>query len=437
MLNPLFLHFGSKAFDRMDVLSPSAVLQRGMLSVCFADTQFLAANRLTEEKWSKTAFEYMLQNMQLSAFMGTDGNSIIQVNKDLSVAAGKQVTMRLRAPLSGEGNGDDGDIEGNEEPLNFFNFLVEVHERSHGVRAKGVMTQQYTSIDIIREATEALMGDWAPERLENDLVYALCGLGNAGTYAGEGTSDIKTVNEHAPSANRILYGGQTNAGVATFETSVSLIGDGGATDYQNFLFGTKVIDRMKMRALLAAPKFRPVKINGKGYYVIFIHPLQGMDLQYDTNWNTTQQQANVRGLLNPLFGKTGMSNEMERMFSGVKGIWNDVIIYELERLPTRIAGESFENPNTATNIVHTNIASGTARICRAVLCGAQAGCLAWAKTWQKHMKDFDYGRKPGVAVDGVYGVSKTLWNDPGIDQDTNTAQEDFAVVVADTAATER
>ncbi len=424
-------------FDRKSVLSPCDDVRTGITSARFADTQFLAANRLTEEKRPKTAFEYMLQNMQLSAFMGTDGNSIFQVNKDLSVAAGKQITMRLRAPLQGEGGGNDSDMEGNEEVLSFFNYLVTVAERNNAVRSKGIMSEQYTSIDIIREATEALMGDWAPERLENDLIYAICGLGNGGTYVGEGTSDIQTVNEHAPSSSRIIYGGQTNAGVVTTETSVSLIGDGGATDYKNYLFGTKTIDSMHIKAVMAAPKFRPIKINGKGYYVLFIHPLQGMDLQYDTNWNTTQQNANVRGLMNPLFGKSGMSDQMQRMFSGIKGIWNDVIVYELERLPTRITGESFEDPNTATNIVDSNIADGTARICRAVMCGAQAGCIAWAQPWRKHQKDFDYGRKPGVGVDSIYGVSKTVWNDPGVDQDANTVQQDFATIVADTAATER
>lgn len=395
------------------------------------DTQFLTANRLSKTKWSETAFEYMLQNMQLSKFMGTTGNSIFQVAKDLTVSAGKEVVMHLTAPLSGEGQGDDGDMENNEEAMNFFNFLVRVHERSNAVKSKGIMSQQLTEIDIIREATDKLM-KWGAERLENDMVYAICGLGNSGTYVGEGSSDIQTVNEHAPSANRILRCGQNSSQVLAVYTTPSVIGT-----YSDYLFGTKVIDSMKMRAVLASPKFQPVMVNGKGYYVLFIHPLQGMDLQYDTNWNTTQQQANVRGLLNPLFGKTGVSDENLRMFNGIKGIWNDVIIYELERLPSRVYGESFEDPNTATNIFPAAIASGTSRVCRAVLCGAQAGCVAWAKPWEKRQKDFDYGRKPGVGTDAIYGVSKTVWNDPGIDQDTNTAQEDFATIVCDTAATER
>ena len=234
-----------------------------------ARTQLLAANRLTEQVWPETAFEYMLENMQLSKFMGTDKNSLIQINKDLSVKPGNKVTCRLRMPLTEEGGYDDSDIEGNEEDMAWHNFPVEVHERSHGVRSNGKMTEQYTKIDIIRDATEALMGDWAPERLENDLVYALCGLGNGGGYVGE-ANNIETVNEHAPSSGRRLMMGQTVAGVVTTETTINALGDASATDYKNYLFGTKVIRKAKAKAVLAAPKFRPIKIGGKGYYVMFI-----------------------------------------------------------------------------------------------------------------------------------------------------------------------
>lgn len=399
------------------------------------DTQILPANRLSESTWPETLFEYMIQNMQLSKFMGTQGKNIFEVNKDLTAAAGKDIIMRLRTPFQSEGGGDDSDID--PEKSDYFNFTVQVHERNNGWKAKGIMTEQYTRINLLRDAISGL-GDWAAEKLENDLVYALCGLGNGGLPASEdSTSNIKTVNAHAPSSSRILYGGQTNAGAATFETSDNLIGDGGASDYVNYLFGTKVIDAMRIRAQLAQPKFRPIRINGKGYYVLFIHPLQGMDLQYDTNWNNVQQNANIRGLMNPLFGKTGESDEMIRMFDGIKGIWNDVIIYECERLPSRVAGESFDDPDTATNLVHANIASGTARLCRAVLCGAQAGCIAWAQPWRKHEDKVDVNRKAIVGIDGIYGASKTVWNDPGNDQDTNTPQQDFATIVCDTAATER
>jgi N4-gp56 family major capsid protein len=400
------------------------------------DTQILAANRLTESNWSTTLFEYMLQNMQFSKMLGTGGKNVFEVDKALVTNAGKEVIMKLRTPFTGEGGGDDSDID--PEASEYWNFSVNVHERNNGWKSKGKMTEQYTRINMLRDALVGL-GDWATEKFENDLMYALCGLGNAGLPASEdASSNIKTVNAHAPSTSRIIFGGQTNAGVAQYTTSASLLGAGGASDYAAWLFGTKVIDAMRIRAQLASPKFKPIKINGKGYYVLFIHPLQGMDLQYDANWLAAQKDANVRGLMNPIFGKQGGNgDEMLRMFDGCKGIWNDVIVYESERLPSRITGESFDNPNTATNLISSHIASGTARVCRAVLCGAQAGCVAWAQSWQKHEDKVDVNRKAIVGIDGIYGVSKTVWNDPGADQDTNTPQQDFASIVADTCATER
>ena len=375
----------------------------------------------------------MLENMLISKFMGVGPENIIQIDKSLTKRPGDQMTFRIIPPLSNSGGGDDSDIEGNEESLNAFNFPITIHERNNGVRSAGIMTDKRTAINIRREATVAL-GNWAAEQVENDLIYALSGLGNQNTYAGEGTSDIETVNEKAPSTNRIFYGGQTVAGVVTSESSDSALGDGGAADYANYLFGTKIIDIAKRKAQMASPKFGPIMINGKGYYVMFIHPLQTKGLQAETSavnsWSAIQAAANVRGINNPLFGKQGAGRD--RIFDGAVGVWNDVILYELDRIQTRVAGEVFDNGDT----IDTNVASGTARVARALLCGAQAGVIGWGKNWKRHEKDFDYGRKPGTAIDGIYGASKTRFNDPGADQNTNTAQEDFAVIAVDTCVAE-
>jgi len=400
----------------------TAILPIGMTArfARFADTQILSANRLTEEKWPSTFFEYMLENMQLSKFMGTDSNAIIQTNKDLTKAPGDKVTFRLRMPLGNAGGYDDSDLEGNEESMNFYNFPVEIHERGNAVKSAGKMTEKRTKIDIVREATEAL-GDWAAEQLDNDLVYALSGIGNQGTYAGEGTSDIQTVNELAPSTNRIWYGGQKADG-----TVESVANDAAIDSTTNNLFGTKVLEVVKRKAQMASPKFRPVMVNGRGYYVLLIHPLQTKALKNETStvnsWAEVQKLARSRGLMNPLFGKEGSGRN--RMFDGIVGVWDDVIIYEYDRIQTRVAGEVFDNGDT----IDAAVVDGSYRVARALLLGAQAGCVAWGQMWKKYEKDFDYNRKPGVATDGIYGVSKTVFNtDVG-----NTAQEDFACYCIDT-----
>jgi len=400
------------------------------------DTQFLHANRLTQEKWPQTAFEYMLENMMLSKFMGEGPNNIIQVNRDLSKDPGDKVTFELDMPLSNAGGYDDSDLEGNEEQMSFYNFPVTIHERSNAVKSAGKMTDKRTAVDIRRKALVALMR-WGAEQLDNDLLYALSGLGNQNTYVGEATSNIQTVNEHAPSTNRIWRGGQNAAGTVIAETTELLLGDASTSDYANYLFGTKVIDIIKVRAQLAVPKFRPLMINGKAYYVMLIHPLQAKAIRAETGnagWMNIQALANVRGINNPLFAKEGAG--AERIFDGAIGVWNDVILYEYERIQTRVAGESFDDATNANNVIHSNVVAGTSRVARALLLGCQAGCLAWGQTWKRYEKDFDYNRKPGTATDAIYGASKTVFNDPGAAQNANTAQDDFAAYAVDTCCAE-
>lgn len=392
-------------------------------------TEFLAANRLTEEKWSSTFFEYMLQNMMLSKFMGKGPENVIRIDTDLTVGAGNKVTFRIIPPLEEAGGGDNADIEGNEEAMCAFNFPVEIHERNHGVRSAGRYSDKLTAFDIIKEATYGL-GRWAASNcIDNDLVWGMCGLGNQNTYAGEGTSDIQTVNEKAPSSNRIIYGGQTVAGVVSTETTDSALGDANSTDYQNYLFGTKMIDILKRKAQDASPKIMPIRVGGKWYWVMLIHPLCTKSLRAETGaagWAQIQANANVRGINNPLFTKQGEGRE--RVFDGAVGVWNDVILYEYERIPKRVGGEVFDNGDTIDADI--SVANGSA-VARNLFLGASAGCLAWGRMWKKYHKSFDYNRKPGTATDALYGFSKTRFHDPGASQSTNTAQEDHAVICHD------
>ena len=418
-------------FDMKSILHGRLFWGNMAFSARYAETQFLSENRLTQEHWPQTFFQFKLENMLLSKFMGTGPDNIFQINKDLDgKEVGDLLTFQLELPLSNAGQGDDGTLENNEESMNFYNFRVQIHERSNAVRSAGKMSDKRTKVDIRRQATGAL-GRWAAEQEDNDLVYALSGLGNQDTYAGEGTSDIATVNEHAPSANRILYGGQSVAGVLDWEASDSALTTANATGgtLASYLFGTQVISTVKRNAQLCSPKFRPIRINGKAYYVMFIHPLQTKALRAETGslgWSHIQAAANVRGINNPLLTRSGSGDD--RIFDGAVGVWDDVILYEYDRIRTRVAGEVFDSGDT----VGSDIVDGSYAIARALLCGAQAGTIAWGQRWKRYEKDFDYNRKPGTAIDALYGVSKTVFNDPGASQSTNTAQEDFATYCVDT-----
>lgn len=398
-----------------------------------AQTQILTANELTQTAWPQTLFKIALGDMQLSKMMGDGSDSVILTDSTLTNRPGDQVIFELDMPLSDAGGTDDSDIEGNEEAMNFFNFPVVIHERSTGVRTKGLMTDKRSAV-VIRSKAVFALGRWAGEQIENDLIWSLSGLGNQNTIIGEETSSILTVNEKAPSSNRIFYGGQTAAGVKTVEATDSAIGDAGAADYLNFLFGTRIITAIKTQARLAFPKFRPIKVNGKWLYVMLIHPLCTNALIQETGsagWAQIQQNANVRGDMNPLFGKLGEGEK--RMFEGAIGIWDDVLLFESDRIETRTGGQAFDSGD----VIDDFIVAGTSRIARNLLMGAQAAVLGWGRQgWSRRERKFDYERKTGTATDALYGVSKTRFNDPGNNQDTNTAQDDFGVWAVDTACAE-
>lgn len=396
-------------------------------------TSILHANALTQQAWPKTFFEYMLQNMIFSDLMGAPGSGMpIIIDRTLVGRAGDQIIFELDQPLTGAGQGNDGTLEGNEEAMSFWNMPMVLAERGHAVVENGLMTNKRAAINIVTKGFYAL-NRWAAEQFENDLIYAMCGIGNQGTYAGEGGTGIETVNEVAPSANRIIRGGQTLAGVYTEVEEDSELGDGGATDYKNYLFGTRVIEAMRVKAQLASPKIQPVLVNGRYYYVCVYHPLQRRALRAETGetgWQRIVADAYNRGMGNWLFGKQGSGKD--RMFNGIDGVYDDVILYCSERMPTRIAGEVLDAGDT----IDSNIASGTARVARAVLLGAGGVAVAWGKDWSRRTKKFDYDRKTGVGTDAIYAVKKTQFRDPGSGQSTNTPGEDYGVIVADTCCAE-
>ena len=397
-----------------------------------ARTSILNANELTQKAWPQTIFRIMLENMQLSGLMSEGNDMPIVIDRTLQGRPGDQVIFELDMPLASAGGTDDSDIEGNEEAMSFFNFPVTIHERNHGVRSAGKMTDKRSAVKIRSKAAFAI-ARWSAEQVEDDMIWGLSGIGNQNTYPGEGTSAILTVNEKAPSTTRIWFGGQTVAGVVIEETTDLLIGDASSSDYENYLFGTKIIDIIKIRAQLAFPKFKPISIAGKFYYVYIGHPLQYKAMRDETGnagWTLIQSNANIRGLANPLFTREGTGPE--RMFNGIVGVWNDVILLESERIETRTGGETFDN----VTAIHANIVSGTSRVARGLFMGAQAGLLGWGQPWKRLERNFDYFRKPGTATDGIYGFSKTRFRDPGASQSTNTAQPDFAVWAVDTAVAE-
>jgi len=113
--------------------------------------------------------------------------------------------------------------------------------------------------------------------------------------------------------------------------------------------------------------------------VAIVHPYDATNLRQDPVWSQAQRDANIRGESNPIF-------------TGALGVWNGIVVHEHEY------------------VYRTNDGSGSAQVARNILCGQQAGVIAWGAPVQWVEKSFDYGNSWGISVGAIFGVIKPIFN---------------------------
>jgi N4-gp56 family major capsid protein len=363
---------------------------------------------LRREVWAKELYRDVIANLYFTqnGMMGTDINNIVQLKEDLSKEQGDTVTIGLVAKMTGNGVSGDSELEGNEEALSSYYDQVAISQMRTAVRLTGKLDEQKNAYNYRTEA-KAKLSIWMQEFIERQIFLKLGGVTNTtindvnGTVVGancawSNTPDyIPTVDE-AYTGSRYRYlnaGGVTTASLA-------------ATD----LLTPQVIDKAKAKAQLASPKINPLRINGKDYYVMFVHPWQAYDLRQNATWSQAMREAEARGSENPIF-------------TGSMGIWNNVIIHVHEYVPfldVSVAGNSFYAAASGTDCAVDCF--------RALLCGQQAVAMVKCRNDNEWVeKSFDYENKWGVATSFLGGIQKTVFN--------YSTPVEYGVIAVDSAAT--
>lgn len=308
---------------------------------------------LRVQLWRKALFADVRDMLFMTRFIGTSEQDMIQELEDLKAAKGSRINYGLGMKLSGADITGDSTLEGQEEAMTDYDTNLLVDQLRHAVRLTGQMDEKKNAYDM-RTSAKGRLADWWAERIDTELLNKLCG-NTAATFANTPTA--------AAASRSIFAGGQSSVGNITSTMKMD----------------TKILDAAKEMAKLASPKIRPLKINGKPYYVVILHPYDATALRQDPVWNQAQRDANVRGEENPIF-------------SGAMGIYNGMIIHEHEY------------------VYRTNDGSGAAYVSRNILCGQQAGVIAWGKAVNWVEKSFDYGNSWGISCGAIFGVQKPVFN---------------------------
>lgn len=313
---------------------------------------FWASNdTLAVKAWHEKLYRETILESYFGKFMGKDGSSPVHVKDEVSKGPGDQITFGIRMKLTGAGQesaDSDFTLEGNEESLVTHSDAVTLKEIGHAVKGRNPMSQQRVFFSIDSEA-EAAIKDWGVEKLDSQIFDAI--------YASAFTKE---------------FFASTATSAATLTTAMKIT--------------PALLMKAKAWAMTgggrAQSPIRPIRVKGKMYYVVVLHPYQIYDLKQDAQFQQWMREAEVRGSENPLF-------------TGAVGMCDGMVIHDHERISKLTTGGS-----------GSNVPYG-----RGFLLGAQAVALAWGHNKMKiESEETDYKRFKSYGITWINGVKKIIFN---------------------------
>ncbi len=337
-----------------------------------------AATGLVVQQWDDDFFTEYVQDNPFAPYMGTDENSIIQVNEDLTKKKGDSITFALVNRLTNSAVTGSSTLEGNEEAMDTRSHKLTIDQRRNAVRVPAFENQK-SAIDL-RNAARATLMTWAMEDTRDLVISAGQSInGTAYGSASEANKDAWLVDN----ADRVLFGA-AKSNNSSNDHSASLANVDNTSDKLT----SGALSLLKRIALSANPKIRPIRVEGmnKRFFVAFVNPQVMRDLKTDTTITNAQRDVVIR-------------NQNNKLFQGGDVEWDGIIVHEVDDIPVYASGAASIN------------------ISPVLFCGAQAFGVGYGKRWQSVTEEFDYGDKHGVATRAWYGVDKLTFGSGSADTD--------------------
>jgi N4-gp56 family major capsid protein len=309
------------------------------------------ASGLNVSRWAKQLAYEVGKEIYFSKFMGDSFNSMV-VEKAMEEGKGADVTFGM-VGLTGTAVTGDSSLEGNEDGLSSYSLTVSTSQRRFGVTNAGRFDDSKVLYGFRKEALAQLKRVYA-EDIDSQIFSALTSTGSSSSYL------------RADASASVYAAADPKAALADNDDIV--------------LNDISKLKRMAQLGKTNSWKIKPLKVDGKEYYILIVHPEVAYDMFKISGWQTIQQNANLRGSENPLF-------------TGALGVYDGVVIHEHESI------SQFTDGGGASVVGARNLFMGAGAACMGTI-----GGMSWVE------KSFDYGNKLGVAGGKIYGVSRTAFN---------------------------
>lgn len=311
----------------------------------------VSASALRKQLWNKELYNEAMDDIYFmnKEMMGSGPDNIVEVKTDLKKDQGDRITYGMAYSLSGAAVTGDNELEGNGEAISFYNDVVLIDQARNAVELTGRLDEQKSAYEM-RNLAKSKLKTWVTEFIERQIFMKLGGVTE--TDLTDVNSVVYSTNATWSNSANPVPAADEAAGVGARYLCADTAGldSLAATD----ILTLPLIAKAKAKARSANPKVKPLRIGGRDFYVMFIHPWQAFDLKTDAtanqiNWEMIQRDAQIQGENNPIF-------------TGALGVYDGVILIEHDYVPVCQASANFDGSGTAAG----------AQAFRSLLCGAQA-----------------------------------------------------------------
>lgn len=313
----------------------------------------ISTNDATVKKqWDELKFREVRKEMFVNKFMGKSADSLIYEKTDLSKNEGDQMTFTLFPRQSTEViKGSSGtSLEGKEGTINWFTDKVTLEEYKMGFRYKTGLDEHRPWFSVSDENAIAL--DQVSSEYMDDLWF----------------------EKMTATPTKIFYGGgKANAGLlaAADKLTPALLRRMSAMARAGFPSLAATGNKRTMYP------FKPIRVGGKGYFILVVHPYATYDLKNNTEYQGYLINARERSKDNPIF-------------SGALAIIDDVVVHEHENIEVALGGTGSDIP-----------------YCKGIFAGAGSAIWAWGHRPVTIDKSFGYDEERGIGRKFIAGVKKT------------------------------
>jgi len=259
-----------------------------------SDFNLATGDAKTAKAWhAKLKMDVYKESFFTSTFISASEDGVVQDFKDLSKGKGDNITFGIVA------RGTDGflpsgtKVDSNEEDLVTFTDSVSIDEKNFGIANSSMISDQRAFYDMPDAMYNALI-QRAAEKVDLEYFTALDTTNTIVMYeeagAQKATSTIATATAAVTEADKLN------------PEMLTKIKPGLITGFNRTIYPIK-----------------PVKVKGKKYFIVLVHPDALADLENDTTFLAARREALARSEENPIF-------------TGAWAVWNGFVIHAHENI---------------------------------------------------------------------------------------------------------